>query len=104
MPRPKSLEPKYRHHKSSGQAYVVIDGKDVWLGEYGSAASRKKYLAKLSEWIARDRQSAPVAAEGGPTVTMLIASFWAHARTYYREPDGTESGELDNYRQALRPL
>jgi hypothetical protein len=104
MPRPKALEPKYRHHKSSGQAYVVIDGKDVWLGAHGSAASRKRYLALLNEWISRDRQGPPIAAEGGPTVTMVIAAFWSHAKTYYRDPDGCEAGELDNYRQALRPL
>ena len=28
MPRPKSLTPKYRRHKPTGQAVVRIDGKD----------------------------------------------------------------------------
>jgi hypothetical protein len=69
-PRPKTLEPKYRHHKSSGQAYVVIDGKDVWLGQHGTAASRKKYFAVVSEWIARDRQGPPLVVDAaGPTPT-----------------------------------
>lgn len=54
MPRSQKLDPKYRHHRSSGQAYVVINGKDVWLGTYGSKGSRNKYHAVLSEWIARE--------------------------------------------------
>ena len=106
MPRPKSLEPKYRHHKSSGQAYVVIDSKDVWLGEYGSKASRNKYHAVLSEWIARDRQGAPVPREpdGGPTVSVVLAAFLKHAVTYYASPDGTSSAELNHFRRVMRLL
>jgi integrase len=106
MARPKTLEPKYRHHKSSGQAYVVLDGKDVWLGEHGSKASRNKYHTVLSEWIARDRQGAPspVTPDGGPTVSMVLAAFLKHAATYYASPDGTPSAELNHFRRAMRLL
>jgi len=36
------------------------------------------------------------------TVKELIARFWLHAETYYRDPDGSVSRELDNIRDALR--
>src|SRR4051794_38208926 len=60
MPRPKTLEPKYRHHRRSGAAYVVIDGKEVWLGKHGTPASRKKYLATLTA-VADPTRNPPVA-------------------------------------------
>jgi integrase len=103
MPRPKSFEPKYRHHKSSGQAYVVIDGKDVWLGEYGSKASRDKYHTVLSEWIARDRVGLPVVTNpaGGPTITMLLAAYLRHANSYYAKVDGLPVA-VNHLRQVMR--
>jgi hypothetical protein len=36
-------------------------------------------------------------------VSELIVAF-EHAKKHYRHPDGTPTGELDNYRDALRPL
>jgi len=33
-----------------------------------------------------------------------VARFWQHAQGYYRKPDGTMTCEVDNFRQALRPL
>ena len=114
MPRPKTLEPKYRLHKSSGRAYVVLDGRTVNLGEYGSAASRNRYHTALSEWLARGRTSIATAESvaaldsgvpsAGPTVSMLLAAFWSHAKGYYRNADGTPAGELENFRLAMRPL
>jgi hypothetical protein len=98
MARPRPLEPKYRFHKSSGQAYVVIDAKDVWLGEYGSAASRNKYHHVLSEWIARDRQGPPplgradAGATAGPDVTMVLAAFLRHAHNYYGQRGDSGGG------------
>ena len=44
------------------------------------------------------------AADDGITVSTLIAGFWDHAQRYYRKPDGTPTSEVDNMRQALRPL
>ena len=34
----------------------------------------------------------------------LIDHFWQHAKCYYRNPDGSSSKELQNFRLALRPL
>src|SRR3954451_16660513 len=90
MPRPKTLEPKYHHHKASGRAYVVLDGKAVYLGKYATASSRNRYHAVLAEWVASDRVGLPVVTNpaGGPTITMLLAAYLRHASSYYAKVDG----------------
>lgn len=47
--------PKYCRHKQSGQAVVYIEGRDVLLGAYNTAASREKFNQVIAEWIAADR-------------------------------------------------
>jgi hypothetical protein len=77
MARPKTLEPKNRHRKASGRVYVVLGGKPVYLGKYGTVASHNKYHAVRSGRIARDGQT-PLPTAGGassPTISMVLASF-----------------------------
>ena len=51
MPRPKSLTPKYRRHKPTGQAVVRIDGRDYYLGEHGSPASKERYAVLMADYL-----------------------------------------------------
>ena len=53
MPRlsPDKL-PKYRKHRSSGQAVVTIGGRDQYLGPFGTKASRAEYDRLVGEWQA----------------------------------------------------
>ncbi len=44
--------PSYRLHKSSGQAIVTLDGRDIYLGDHESDESREKYNRLIAEWIA----------------------------------------------------
>ena len=44
--------PTYRRHKASGQAIVVIRGTMLYLGKYGSKASRAAYKRYLAEYLA----------------------------------------------------
>ena len=44
--------PKYRKHKSSGQAVVTIGGKAPYLGPYGTKASHVEYDQLIAEWRA----------------------------------------------------
>ena len=48
----KRRDPKYRHHKARNLAVVRIDGKDYYLGRYGSEESRTKYHRLLADWRA----------------------------------------------------
>ena len=44
-------QPSYRQHKASGQAVVTIDGKDIYLGRYGTPASKAAYDRTIKEWL-----------------------------------------------------
>jgi integrase len=91
--------PHMSHHKASGQAIVRLSGKDFYLGPWGSKAARVEYDRVVSEWLAAGRQ-----LPHAPTVAQIIAAFWDFAQKYYRRPDGSTTTEIDNYRQAFRPL
>ena len=49
---PKKRKPSYLLHKPTSQARVRIDGKDHYLGEYGSQESRDRYDDLVAEWFA----------------------------------------------------
>ena len=42
--------PSYVKHKASGQAVVYQNGRTVYLGKYGSAASKEAYKRLVAEW------------------------------------------------------
>lgn len=94
MPRQK--KPGYWSHKPSGQAYVRIDGKDHYLGPYGSAESRDRYDEIVREWTVN--QSAD-----GVTLTIdeLALRYLQHARQHYRK-NGHETSEVSSIMAALR--
>ena len=50
MPRLKNRPPKYYLHKRSGSAVVRINGREVYLGKYGSPESHERYAEALAEW------------------------------------------------------
>jgi len=96
--------PTYRHHKASGQAVVTLNGKDHYLGQFSTPASREKYARLLAQWEANNRRL-PTECHGPElTISILIDAFWQHAKSYYRKPDGTPSSELATFKAALRPL
>lgn len=45
--------PGLTRHQASGQAVVRIDGKDHYLGRYGSAESKSTYERLIAESLAR---------------------------------------------------
>lgn len=71
--------PSYRRHQS-GQAFVTIDGRNFYLGKYGSAASHKEYNRLNLEWLANGR-SLPRASQ--MTVVEVAAMYKRFAKTYY---------------------
>jgi hypothetical protein len=79
--------PSYHLHKQSGQAVVTLtDGfggrRDVLLGSYGSAASRKEYDRVIAEWIGNGRRlRASVASD--LSVNELAWAYWNHAKAYH---------------------
>jgi integrase len=106
--RPLKL-PKYRHYRPKNLGVVRIDGRDFYLGAYNSAASWEKYRRLVAEWLTArrvDPTATPARAPEPPPLTVdeVVLAFWRHAEKYYRTPEGQPSAELDNVRDALRPL
>src|SRR4051812_13654080 len=109
MPAKPRKIPSYRLHKPTGQAVVRIDGHDHYLGRHGTEASHQAYRRTIAEWLAL-AAAPPATRPGQPhapglSVNELILAFVGRfAERHYRHPDGTPTGELDNYRDSLRPL
>lgn len=93
---PKIPVPKYRRHRASGQAVVTIDGKDCYLGAWGTAESRAAYARLMVDRFAAHRPPPPQrpGSGGGIAVVELIARYWQFAEGYYVRRDGKVSGEL----------
>jgi integrase len=104
--RPRKV-PSYCHHKATGQAVVQIDGKDYYLGKYGSSESFEKYQRTLAEKFDADRPAglsrSVGTVPGHRTVVELAAAYWSHAKTYYLK-DGQPTSEQHSIRLAVRPL
>ena len=96
--------PSYRHYKPKNLGLVVINGKQHYLGRYGTPESLAEYHRLIQESLTPGSTPRPRQAEKAElTVGGLLLAFWEHAEKHYRSPDGKPTGELDNYRDALRP-
>ena len=97
--------PTYRRYKPKNLGLVVIDGKQHYLGPYGSPESVAEYDRLIQEYLA-GKSEVPLGDQDNPRLTVdeLIAAFWRHAEEHYRNPDGSPSGELGNLKAALRPF
>lgn len=95
MPGRSFRTPSYRLHKSSGQAVVTLDGRDVYLGAYGSDASRSAYDRVVAEWLVNGRR---LADQDGITVAELVVRDLEFVDRRYR------SREPANIRFALKPV
>ncbi len=94
--------PKYRKHKASSQAVVTLNGRDLYLGPHGTAASKREYDRVVSEWIAAGRQP-PGHRAGDLTVNELLVGFLRWAKGHYRK-GGKVTDEFDCIVSAIRPL
>ena len=104
---PPTRTPKYRRQvKPDGRdlAFVVLHGRRHYLGRYDTPRSRQRYHAMLAEWEASAGQLPPQPGGEQLTVSQILATFWRHAQQHYVNDHGGPSSELDNFRQAMRPL
>jgi hypothetical protein len=74
------IPPKYCHHKASGQAIVYINGRQIYLGKYRSAASREAYNRLIAEW-----SSSGILPKSGDALTCneLMLAYLRYAKKYY---------------------
>jgi integrase len=95
--------PGYLLHKPTGRARVRINGVDIYLGEYGSVESRRKYAEVIAHHCsgldARNSTGQPPVL----TVNELALAFMRHADSYYVK-DGKKTSEVEVFKLAVRPL
>jgi integrase len=106
MARRKSLVPSYLLHKPTGMARVRIDGRDHYLGPYGSDESRRKYgelVAARCGGHAPDPLPAVGPQDTGPTVGEIVLTFLRHAERHYVK-NGRPTSEVSSLRIAAGPL
>lgn len=101
MPKSSSLHvPSYRRHKPTGQAVVTINGRDLYLGKWNTAASRAEYDRLIAEFLANGRQLCT-----GPdrTVVEVLNAYRNFAEGYYRK-NGEVTCEYRCIKEALKLL
>jgi integrase len=104
MPRPTNAVPVYRRHKPTNQAVCTVrvaggGRKDLYLGRWGSAASKAEY----------NRVVALIAANGGTypdaapdlTINEALLRFVKHAERYYVGTDGRPTRSVGHLKSAL---
>lgn len=98
--RRKTVAPKLRHHKGTGQAYAVLNNQAVYFGRYGTDEAVELYHKTIAEWVANGRQ--PEKASEEISISELVARFWIHVEKYYRDAAGRPTTEVGNLRIAMR--
>lgn len=99
MPKKSQSKPAYLRHKPTGQARVRINGRDHYLGQYGSPASRERYEELMAEWFARGGNVDAALM----TLDDLALRFMTHAESYYVK-HGQQTSEITCLRVAFRFL
>ena len=69
MPKLVNRPPKYRLHKSTGQAVVSIHGQVIQLGPFGSQKSHVRYQEEIANWRA-SRLKQAVEEEAEPEILL----------------------------------
>lgn len=101
MGRPKNNKPSYLEHKQSGQARVRINGRDVYLGPYGSPESWQKYHQLMLDHAAgRPVAEKKKVASDRLAIGELVEFYKDYAAKHY----GPKAKELSRIKNATRPL
>ena len=95
MPRLVHRNPKYRKHRASGQAVVTIDGRDHYLGPYGTKASHNEFDRLIGEWRS---DLLVIANEGRKGVLTVLAKDGRLVRTI-RTTVPPQAGTVAAYRK-----
>lgn len=90
MPR---KTPSLRLHKATGQGYVELNGRRIYLGKYELPETEERYHATISEWLANGRKLPVEAAVESVARAQFVsdpAVGAASIRAYGARLDGAE--------------
>jgi len=101
--------PSYRLHKARNCAVVTLDGRDHYLGPFGSPSSKQKYAGLIRVWQQRQEgpspePTLPLVVNDRPTINELILVYLRHVSTYYKSNHGEnkEAGCVDDALKVLQ--
>lgn len=104
MARPKSRVPKLVHHKPTGQARVRINGRDIYLGKYGTPEAEDAYRRIVTQLL----QDEPIREEPPQfddlTVDELLLRYWEDFASRYYRKNGQATSRLYVIRASGRLL
>ena len=101
---PKKDMPRYRRQKRArcaDQAFVELNGRRHYLGQYGSPESRERYDRVIAEWLAAGRRE-PVVPRQDLSILELCVAYLRHAEERYVAPDGGHTSSMHLVHQAIR--
>lgn len=90
--------PKYRRHKAKNLAVVTLDGRDHYLGKYGTAASHEAYRRLTAEWMLAGGKRPP--SRHDATVAEVLAAYLRFARGYYIK-NGEPTNEIPMLKRVM---
>jgi len=94
--------PSYRLHKATGQGYVELSGRRLYLGRFDKPETKQAYHRTIATWLANGKQLPVAPAE--ITIIELVLRYWRYAEEYYRAPNGEATSSRHNTARALKPL
>ena len=101
MPRLSNRPPKLRKH-ASGQAFVTVSGKSLYLGRWNSTEAKAAYRKFCREWKPKPRDVSIPDAER-LTVVELLAKFVEHCDGKYQK-NGKPTSTVATFKTPLRVL
>lgn len=109
MPKLTRILPVARLHKPSGQARVILNKKEIYLGKWGSPEAKAKYDQVITEWLVNQRHlptHPPELPTHPPQIIIddILSLHSKHALVHYRDSDGNPTGEAANFQDANREL
>jgi integrase len=110
MPAKPTKVPSYCRHKATGQAVVRLNGRDHYLGPYGTAESQERYARLIAQWQATGAAATAASERLGSwstaaplSVNEVLLAYLEYARGYYTK-DGEPNQEFESLKYAMRPL
>jgi len=91
--------PKLRHHHKTGQGYVKLNGRFIYLGRFDKPETVQRYHQVIADWLAAGRQLPQ--PQDQITIMELAARHLDFAEQYYARDDGEPSKELGHVRPLL---
>jgi len=101
MARPRSIPLLSRH--CSGNAVARIDGRDHYLGRYGTSKAETDYESLIARWLADGRR---LEIDGSPerTVNEIALAFLNFAAGQNRLSSRGTNSDLDCFKSATKVL